>query len=93
MLQNAKHRAKRKGIPFSLVREDIVIPTHCPVLGIELSTSNSQKLDNSASLDRIDNSKGYVPGNVHVISLKANQIKNNATPAELRSVAQYFEDL
>lgn len=44
---------------------------------------------NAASLDRIDNSKGYVRGNVMVISLRANAIKNNATAEELTAVAAY----
>lgn len=70
---SAKHRAKRKGVTFSITVEDIVIPTHCPILGIELSFGGSQ--ENSPSLDKINNSLGYVPGNVQVISYRANRIK------------------
>ena len=32
----ARKRAIKKGVPFELTREDIVVPTHCPLLGIEL---------------------------------------------------------
>lgn len=40
----------------------------------------------SPSLDRLDSSKGYVKGNVRVISKRANQLKNNATVEEMRMV-------
>ncbi len=46
---------------------------------------------NAASIDRWDNSRGYVPGNVYVISHWANMLKRDATPAELRAVANYAE--
>lgn len=41
------------------------------------------------SLDRTDNRKGYVRGNVRVISFRANQIKNDASADELRALAEY----
>jgi len=33
---------------------------------------------------------GYIPGNVWVISNKANSMKLNATPEELRQFSQFF---
>lgn len=62
--------------------DDLVIPTHCPLLGIELDQFHPN-LDNHCSLDRIDSTKGYVRGNVMVISHRANRIKSNATAEEL----------
>jgi len=53
--------------------------------------SNRDQVENSPSLDRIDNSKGYVPGNIAVISMRANMIKNNATLAELKAIVAYME--
>lgn len=47
--------------------------------------------DSRASLDRIDPSKGYVKGNVWVISNRANTIKNNSLPPELRQIADAVE--
>ena len=38
------------------------------------------------SLDRIDGAKGYVKGNVRVISHRANMLKNDATIEELELV-------
>lgn len=83
MICAARARAKTKGIPFSITEADIVIPDTCPVLGIKLVQSTGAKTDNSPSLDRIIPDLGYVPGNVVVISLRANRIKNDATVEEL----------
>lgn len=89
----ARQRARAAGRDFSIAPSDIIIPTVCPVLGIELSRAPKgirSGSDSSPSLDRIDNSKGYVPGNVAVISYRANRIKSNATAHELERVAMYM---
>lgn len=39
------------------------------------------------SIDRIDNSLGYIPGNVEVITKKANSMKNGASNEELLNFA------
>jgi hypothetical protein len=89
MLNRARARAKKYGLDFNIEESDIVIPTHCPLLGIELYIAEGRKTvkDNSASLDRIDPTKGYVKGNILVISNKANTMKSNATPQELLKLA------
>jgi hypothetical protein len=61
------------------------VPIICPILGIPIikDIKKEQKEvpnPNSPSIDRIDNSKGYVKGNVRVISHKANTMKHNAIP-------------
>ena len=38
---------------------------------------------NSPSIDRIDSNKGYIKGNVRIISLRANMMKNDANLQEL----------
>lgn len=48
--------------------------------------------DNSASIDRIDNDKRYVKGNVWIISTKANRIKSNATLAELELLVSKLKE-
>jgi hypothetical protein len=93
MLGVVRDRAKRKGLEFSITRDDILIPTHCPILGIELFNTPRRKTDNTPSLDRIDNTKGYIPGNIHVISDRANRIKSNATVAELELIVNYLNIL
>ena len=85
----AKHRAKTKGIPFDIELSDIIIPEICPVLGIPLKTTIDGNRDLSPSLDRIDNTKGYVKGNVQVISFKANNMKSTANEDELIQFAKW----
>lgn len=93
MLSHAKFRAKSKGIEFSLTKEDIEIPKYCPVLGIELIVSKGKATHNSPSLDRIDNTKGYIPGNVIVVSYRANTLKNDASLDEMRALVNYYSKL
>lgn len=91
MLQAAKSRAKRDGMPFNLELSDIVIPERCPVLGIWLESKiGSGSHAASPALDKLIPELGYVKGNVHVISTKANLIKQDATPDEIFLVAQWF---
>lgn len=90
--RSAKNRAIKRGEEFSIGLEDIIIPNKCPILGIPLKYHRGIKQDNSYSLDRIDSSKGYIKGNVWVISLRANRIKNDSTPQELRLIADKVEE-
>ena len=87
MLKRSKSRALQKGYEHNLDLSDIAIPTHCPLLGIKLEVGVGGCTPYSPSLDRIDPNKGYIKGNVWVISNKANSIKNNATPEELLRIA------
>ena len=93
MVRTAKRRAKELGFDFNISEEDVIIPTHCPILGVELVLNEGKLAGNSASLDRIDSSKGYVKGNVWVISHKANAMKSNATLAELKLFAMWVNSL
>ena len=88
ILNHAKHRAKLKNMEFNLTKEDIIIPEYCPVLGIKLNP-----LDKLAtpSLDRIDNNKGYIKGNIKIISNKANRLKNNGTIEEFEKIINYMK--
>ncbi len=79
-------------MPFDLTRDDVIIPSHCPVLGIELDPLAKNKADNLPTFDRIDNAKGYVKGNVWVISWRANRLKWNSTLDELRSLVRALEE-
>lgn len=91
----ARVRAKRKGIAFDTAQPEIETPTHCPVLGIELLYYARRAVHgpDSPSLDRIIPERGYVAGNLRVISNRANTLKNNATIRELRLVLADMERL
>lgn len=92
---HARGRAQWKGLDFDPDLSDLLPPpTHCPVLGIPIDYSTGRGLrPDSPSIDRIDNSRGYVHGNRIVISRRANTIKNDATVAELRAVADFYARL
>lgn len=80
----AKKRAKKRGLEFNIEVSDVVIPEFCPVLGLKLEQGKGKMQASSPTLDRIDSSKGYIKGNVRVISYRANMLKNNATVEELK---------
>lgn len=90
-----KSQAKRAGIEFNLVFEDITWPEYCPVLGTLLNYTfgNGSCPPAAPSFDRIDPRKGYVTGNVIVISYRANRIKNDASVDELKLVTSFYEQL
>lgn len=87
----AKRRAKERGTPFEIIRNDVVIPALCPALGIPLARNAGKCGVGSPSLDAIIPELGYVRGNVAVISHKANTMKSNATIAELKSLVAWLE--
>lgn len=89
LLSHARKRARNKNLRFNITLADIVWPTHCPVFGFRLSKKIRKGDPRSPSLDRIIPCKGYVRGNVAVISLRANLLKNNATPTELKALAKW----
>jgi hypothetical protein len=93
IFRNAKSRAKKSGIEFSIKEQDIILPEYCPILNIKLQENNFSAKYNSYSIDRIDNSKGYVKNNIQIISHRANQIKNDATVKELKLLLTYLESL
>ncbi len=85
----AKKRAKEKGLPFDILVEDIVVPDRCPVFGVPLTKQEIKAGPFSPSLDRIIPFLGYTKDNVQVISKKANAMKLDASPDELRQFAYW----
>jgi hypothetical protein len=98
LCRGAKRRGREKGLPATITVADIHWPEFCPVLGTRLDYDTPRGIRgivsapaNMPSLDRMDSTRGYVPGNVYVISMRANTLKNCATVDELRKVLGYME--
>jgi hypothetical protein len=93
MFTGAKQRALKEGLPFDIELDDCKIPDVCPVLGIpfDLGEKDGQRLDASPSLDKFVPEKGYVKGNVAVISWLANRIKTNAKASDVMKVALWMQ--
>lgn len=87
VFQGCRQRAKARGIYFDLKLEDIVIPDTCPYLKVPFIIGTKENYQYTHSIDRIDNSKGYVKDNVEIVTMKANSMKNNATNKELITFA------
>lgn len=90
----ARQRATKRGIEFTITVDDVIVPSYCPILGVKLrvgvgrSGRQGGNFD-SPSLDRKDPSRGYVPGNVMVISHLANTMKQAATNEQLVAFAKW----
>jgi len=91
MLKRAQLRARTAKLPFNLILEDIRIPKKCPVLDIEMKVGRGRLPRNSPSLDRINPSKGYVKGNVAVISNRANILKKDGTLEEFQALVKWLK--
>ena len=91
LLNVAKSRAKKYGIPFNITVEDIVISKVCPVFKKPFIYGKRWH-SFSISLDRIDNTKGYIKRNVVVISRRANTLKSNASKKELKALSDFYNN-
>lgn len=85
MWRRAQARSRKRGIKFA-IKDDLVIPARCPVLNLVL-TPGGKRSATSPSLDRINPALGYIPGNVRIISDRANRLKGNRALPELRGLA------
>lgn len=93
MLANAKIRAKKKNLDFNIELSDLVIPSVCPISLIEIKVCTGKVGDSSPTLDRIDNSKGYIKGNVDVISQRANTRKGDMSLEEIKRLHNYCKGI
>jgi hypothetical protein len=101
MLSNAKIRAKQKGVNFNLTTKYLkkIFPkdNKCPITGLnfQFGYKNKEKINknNSPSLDRIIPSKGYVEGNVIVISDLMNRMKQDSTYEDIEKLYNFYKKL
>jgi len=79
------------------ILENIKIPTHCPILGVELNFQGTgiegySREENSPSIDQVIAGQGYTLDNIAVMSWRANRIKNNGTANEHRQIADFMDN-
>lgn len=98
-LTSARLRAKYRGFRFDdglYLLLAIDPPQECaccraPLDYITRPAHNKPRVGFSPSLDRIDSAGGYTVGNVEVLCLRCNCVKNDATLDELRLLVAYME--
>lgn len=86
-----KGRLSAKGVcpdERNRIIENLFLPVNCPIFNIKLTYGGRK--DHSATLDQIEPGGGYFLENIQVISFRANRIKNNAAPDELRILAEHM---
>lgn len=94
--KDAKKRALKKNVPFDITAAYIlsILTDECPVFKTKFQwMGNGGILPTSPSLDRIDPVKGYVEGNVVVISSKANTIKSAYKSSDIFRVASWLQEI
>lgn len=84
-------RIKNIIIPYNLTVHSFNYPTHCPILGLKLDKNIGRPGPNSPSIDRINNKKGYVIGNIRIISYHANELKNNASYKDYKTLYLFYK--
>lgn len=57
----------------------IKYPSHCQYSGVKLNWFNTNDEPDSPSIDRWDNNKGYVPGNVYIVAKGVNSMKGSTS--------------
>lgn len=79
-----------------LFEELTPVPYECPVLGMPLDFSTKgegfTRNEYSPSIDRIDPSRGYEPGNCAIISWRANRVKNDGTATEHKLIYEWMDN-
>jgi hypothetical protein len=96
MWHNAKKRALKNNLEFTIKPSDIVIPEKCPILNVVLVAGRGKDYLFTPTLDRVDITKGYTIENTKVISMLANSMKNSATREQLeifcKNILKYMDE-
>ncbi len=90
--KDAKKRSIEFELEFNITIDDIIIPENCPILGIKLFNTPKKPTNNTPSLDRINPVLGYIKGNIRVISVRANRLKQDSTIEELERIIMYMKN-
>jgi hypothetical protein len=68
-----------------------ITPDVCPIFGTVFVFKGNKVSSESATLDRLVPELGYVPGNIAVISMKANRIKNAYGSEDVLKVGEWLK--
>lgn len=66
------------------------LPTTCPICCIIMSTGQGIQSGKSFSVDRIDNNKGYIKGNIAIICLSCNYKKKDINIDFIKQLTKYL---
>ena len=98
IVHRCQARAREKGIPCTIKWTDIqaIYIDTCPLLEIPINWDRTSGRDNGTpSIDRVIPEKGYVPGNIRIISNLANMMKSSASKEQLytfaKNIKKYME--
>lgn len=91
MWRNAKDRSGKRGLPFDIALEDIVVADCCPVLGVPFVFGVQRRGPFSPTLDRLRPALGYVKGNIAVVSFRANMIMHDASFEEILAAGNWLK--
>lgn len=91
--RSRKKNKERQALPYEVYKALYV--THCPLLGLKLTYANykGNAPNNYASLDRIDPKKGYIEGNIQILSFRANSLKGDATLKEMEMLVKNWKNI
>jgi len=98
IFREAKYRARRKGLPFTITKQMIenrISNLTCSITGDTLNLKTFKRYTNpfGPSLDQRVPGKGYTPKNSQIVSVWYNRFKNNLTDKQataiLRMTRQY----
>lgn len=86
-----RSECKSKGLPFDLTEEYLksIWQEDCPIFKVSFVLGDKSH-PHSPTLDRFHPEQGYVKSNVRYICARANRIKYDATPEELKMVLDYM---
>lgn len=100
LLSYARYRAKTRGWPEPTVTPEYIesrIPLDglCPVFRVPmlLTLRDNRASHDSASIDAVVPERFYTPGNIAIMSLKANSMKSNATLEECERLCQLIRGI
>jgi hypothetical protein len=82
---STKHSARARGLPFRVTQHELwrifeQQESRCALTGWPLSFQPAEGHTRTASIDRIDSSKGYVSGTVQWVHRDVNRLKRNFAP-------------